>query len=355
LKNLAGESGNGTIVPAFYRPRAENPHHVAFIQNYKSKYQKSPDQNAAQGYDSLSLLAHAIEKSRSSQPRFISSTLHHLAFWVGVTGVHAFDARGDVVGKKYFFQVLQEGQWNWLPVVHFPYILWQFDRLAKTTGLSTTAPEGGFVKAFVNTESETQLRTLQLKFLHEIFKFKRLGIIYAEDGDPGVSTKLSNARSFAREAGLKLETCGVSQAGMTPVDMEKQLIRCLGKLSLQVDMINITGIADPDREMLRRLQAPLDDYKVPLISLVGDTNLGEFASLRLGKFGQGYNTHSEGFITLFGNIVRNQHVHDLSAKVENLPIVDVNLQNLDDYNLLRTSPLVQLAPDFLIETGKKSQ
>jgi hypothetical protein len=44
----------------------------------------------------------------------------------------------------------------------------------------------------------------------------------------------------------------------------------------------------------------------------------------------------------------------LSAKVENLPIVDVNLQKLDDYNLLRTSPLVQLAPDFLIETRKKS-
>ncbi len=354
LRNLVGESGNGTIVPAFYRPRAENPHHVEFIQNYKSKHQKPPDQNAAQGYDSVNLLAHAIEKGGSSQPRFISSTLHHLAFWVGVTGVHTFDVRGDVVGKKYFFQVLQEGQWNWLPVVHFPYILWQFDRQAKTTGLSATAPKGGFVKAFVNTESETQLRILQLKFLHEIFKFKRLGMIYAEDGDPGVSTKLSNARGFARENEIKLETCGVSQTGMTPVDMEKQFIRCLGKLSLQVDMINITGIADPDSEMLRRLQAPLDDYKVPLISLVGDTNLGEFASLRLGKFGQGYNTHSEGFITLFGNIVRNQHVHDLSAKVENLPIVDVNLQKLDDYNLLRTSPLVQLAPDFLIETRKKS-
>ncbi|MEY4194714.1 MAG: hypothetical protein RLZZ226_1082 [Pseudomonadota bacterium] len=353
LKDMVGESGNGTIVPAFYHPRADNRHHVRFIEQYKSAYQKAPDQNAAQGYDSVNLLAHAIEEGKSSDPRAISSSLHHLPFWVGITGVHSFDTRGDVVGKKYFFQVLQSGQWHWLPVVHFPYILWQFDRQSAVAGTSDMAPKNGFVRAFVNVRNDAELRILQLNFLHEIFRFGRLGMIYAEDGQYNTRTTLSNTRAFAKQAKLRLETCGVNQTGVTPEDLEKQLIRCLGKLSLQVDMINITGLEGLKPDMLRRLQAPLDEYKIPLISLLGDTNLGEFASLRLGRFGNSYNTSSEGFVTLFGNIVKNQHVHDLSQKVENLPIVDVNLEKLNDYNLLRNSPLVQLAPDFLIETGKQ--
>ncbi len=355
LKDLAGEAGNNTIVPAFYAPREGNKHQDEFIHAYQSAYQKIPDQNAAQGYDSLMLLAHAIEYGKSIHPKTIASTLHHLPYWIGVTGVHTFDGKGDVVGKKYFFQVLKNSQWIRLPVVHFPYVLWQFDRmntqLPDTSG--KTQKKSGFVRQFVNVRSPADLRILHLSFLHEILRFKRLGVIYAEDGDPQKAGKLANMKAFAEKVGFTLETCGIKQISVTRVDMEKQLTRCLGKLSIQADMINITGLQSIDTDTLRRLQAPLDEYRIPLISLLGDTDLGDQAAIRLGKFGSLYNTSSERFINLFGSLLRNQSVHEFAEKVENLPVLDVNLQRLDEYNLLKSTPLVNLCPDFLIEVSKK--
>lgn len=357
LKDLAGEAGNNTIVPAFYAPREGNMRQDEFIHAYQSAYQKIPDQNAAQGYDSLMLLAHAIERGKSIHPKSIASTLHHIPYWIGVTGVHTFDGKGDVVGKKYFFQVLKNNQWIRLPVVHFPYILWQFDRLNtqmfETTGKAKK--KSGFVRQFFNVRSPEDLRMLHLSFLHEILRFKRLGVIYAEDGDPQKAGKLTNMKAFAEKNDFKLETCGVKQFGVISIDMEKQLTRCLGKLSVQVDMINITGLQSIDTDTLRRLQAPLDEYRIPLISLLGDTDLGDKATIRLGKFGSLINTGSERFITLFGSLLRNQSVHELAEKVENLPILGVNMQKLDQYNLLKSTPLVNLCPDFLIEVSNNKK
>jgi len=355
LKELVGEAGDNTIVPAFYSPREGNARQDDFIRAYKSAYQKIPDQNAAQGYDSLMLLATAIERGKSTHPKSIASTLHHLAYWVGVTGVHAFDDKGDVAGKKYFFQILRNGHWIGLPAVHFPYTIWQFDRINTQAAPANnqTSEMRGYVRQFINVRSESDLHILQLHLVYDIFKFKRLGVIYAEDGDPKKTGKLISIRKFADRTGFALETCGVKQLAVTVSDMEKQLTRCLGKLSTQTDVINITGIERLDADTLRRLQAPLDGYRIPLISLQGDTNLGQQATVRLGVLRSINNTNSQAFFSLFGSIVSNQSVHEFADKVENLPVLEVNMQKLDEYNLLRSSPLVYLSPDFLIEVPNR--
>jgi ABC-type branched-subunit amino acid transport system substrate-binding protein len=45
------------------------------------------------------LLAAAIDKARSTEPRKIAAALHALNGWQGVTGSHSFDANGDVQGR----------------------------------------------------------------------------------------------------------------------------------------------------------------------------------------------------------------------------------------------------------------
>lgn len=349
LKDMVGEAGNGTIVPAFYRPR-DSASHETFRTTYKAAYGKTPDQNAAQGYDSMNLLAHGIETGKSTHPLKIASTLHHTPFWEGITGIHSFDNRGDVVGKKYFFQVLQDSQWKWLPVVHNPYLLWQFDRLNSARDHNEANPKNGFVRAFVTVRSESDLRVLQLNFLHAIFNFKNLGVIYAEDDDGGEDLKkLAKVKQLAKDARFKVDSCGIKQQGVTPDDLEKQLLRCMGKLALQSDMLNISGLNSIDKASLQKVLAPLEEYKVPLISLEGDVDLGDLTTVRLRKFSSIFNTHSDSFINLFNGILRNQRVHDFSEKVQNLPILDLNMEALERYNMLRSTNLVQLCPDFLIK------
>ena len=352
LKDLVKTAGDGTIVPSFYRPREDSKQQNAFVAAYQRTYGKMPDQHAAQGYDSMNLLAYGIQNAKSTHPKALSSSLHHIPYWSGLTGVHSFDVRGDVVGKKYFFQVLKNGEWEWLPVVHFPYLLWQFDRLTGELGKSPAAPKNGFVRGFVTTHDSADLRELQLNFLHEIFRFKSLGVIYAEDGGSDELKKLARMQSLAQRAGFKLSACGIRHEDNTPEDMERQLLRCLSTLALHVNVLNISSVHELEPDNLRRLLAPLQEFKVPIISLQGDPDLGNLATVRLSKFSDLYNTRSDKFINLFSDIVRNQKIHEFAEKVESLPILELNLDALEEYGMVRNTPTVQLCPDFLIDTKR---
>jgi ABC-type branched-chain amino acid transport systems, periplasmic component len=131
--NAAGAAGKNTIVPAIYQPNNKNPYNTAFIQRYQAKYQEDPDYNAAQGYDSVMLLATGIEKAGATIPALLSSTMHYIPAWLGATGLHAYDAYGDLYGKHYVFNVWQQGEFRPLPAIHVPFLLSRFEQRLSTT------------------------------------------------------------------------------------------------------------------------------------------------------------------------------------------------------------------------------
>lgn len=95
-----------------------------FIAKYREVFKQDPDHWAAQGYDSIKLLAYIIEQSDSSVPPVLATTLRYLSMWIGVTGVHAFEEDGEIQGKQFSFKELENsGQWVTIPGAHIPYLL----------------------------------------------------------------------------------------------------------------------------------------------------------------------------------------------------------------------------------------
>ncbi len=137
----AGEAGQNTIVPAVYRPNPLNPRNVLFMQHYQEKYKEAPDYNAAQGYDSVMILAAAIEKAGSTMPALLSSTLHYLPAWLGATGLQAYNEMGDLYGKHYIFNVWQRGEFRPLPAIHIPFLLERFEKHLQMAALNPTAAQ----------------------------------------------------------------------------------------------------------------------------------------------------------------------------------------------------------------------
>ena len=88
--SAAGKSANNIIVPTMYNPEANSSINQSFKQQYKNTYHIDADYNAAQGYDSLMLIADAIEKSQTTLPSVLVSTLHYMPAWVGLTGLALF-------------------------------------------------------------------------------------------------------------------------------------------------------------------------------------------------------------------------------------------------------------------------
>lgn len=114
LFSIAGRNAEGVIVPTTFNPNLLTKNTRDFVRNFKKKYGVTPDAMAAQGYDAVQLLFHAIRKSGSTTPIVLASTLRILQEWEGVTGSYSFKMNGDIVGKSIYFKEVRKGRFEFL-------------------------------------------------------------------------------------------------------------------------------------------------------------------------------------------------------------------------------------------------
>lgn len=94
LIKIAGDAANGAVVASPWYPGKENDKIKKFVADYKAKYNKVPDQFAAQSYDALYIYASALEKAGSTTDRAkLRDSLADIKDFEGVTGKFAFDEK----------------------------------------------------------------------------------------------------------------------------------------------------------------------------------------------------------------------------------------------------------------------
>ncbi len=110
----AGKAAEGTIVATVFDPNLPTRLTRDFVKRFKAQYGLEPDTWAAQGYDGIQVLAHAMDKGGSTVPIVMASTLRFLEHWEGVTGSYGFTRNGDITGKSIFFKEARNGGFKFL-------------------------------------------------------------------------------------------------------------------------------------------------------------------------------------------------------------------------------------------------
>lgn len=111
---------NGAIVASTFHPELNTPRVRAFVERYQARFGEAPDTAAAKGFDTLMLLAEAMEQAGTPAPQAVADTLTAMENWQGVTGHHAFDTQGDLVSQELLFKVVKDGVFQLQPRVHSP-------------------------------------------------------------------------------------------------------------------------------------------------------------------------------------------------------------------------------------------
>jgi branched-chain amino acid transport system substrate-binding protein len=111
LWETAGEDAEGTIVCTTVIN--EGPTLQKFRERFKEKYGFPPEHWAAHTYDTVQILAYAMETSGSTVPRKIAEALHFIQDWQGVTATFTFDENGDVLNNMSGFKVLSKGEFTY--------------------------------------------------------------------------------------------------------------------------------------------------------------------------------------------------------------------------------------------------
>lgn len=99
LKNAAEGALENTIIITSFTPTEE------FKSKYKLEYNKDPDFSADTSYDSVILLAQAIDSTNSTDPKVLASHLHAIDYYEGASGKLQFTTAGGVTKQAAFLTI----------------------------------------------------------------------------------------------------------------------------------------------------------------------------------------------------------------------------------------------------------
>jgi branched-chain amino acid transport system substrate-binding protein len=107
-------AAENTVVASIFNPLATNDAVQHFVQSYKEKHNEEPRKWAAQGYDSLKLLAYALEKAGSREPSKLTEVLKQTKSWQGASGPHSFGDSGDVLDMPIILKQVKGSAFQYL-------------------------------------------------------------------------------------------------------------------------------------------------------------------------------------------------------------------------------------------------
>ena len=338
---IAGKTANKTILPSLYHEDKNNSLKLEFTKKYQRKFQTKPDYNAAQGYDSMKLLATAIARAGATTPPLISSTLHFMPAWVGVTGIHSFDTSGEMEGKKYYFQTWRGGKLRKLPAVHASYLLGRFqDSLAVEDSSENTVTD--FSTELTKRMHDDDHKTYLLDLAQEILRFKKIGIIFENTKIGRKTSGHDLLTELAKRKDIEVIGCEVPFALLNKKDTEDALVDCYGKLSLNTNAILVSPLLGVNQTLIKRLNGGLAFFKIPTISLDA-RNEPNNVTLSLTK-----RTDIDKFsVNVFNGLLHNQKIHEFSEKLKGIPDIKINLDNLHQVGQGDTAVLL-LSPDVFL-------
>ena len=111
-----GEAAEGIVVATYYHPDDPRPEVQQFNAAFQARYGMLPDVWAAQGYDAVKVLAHAMGMAGSTVPEQVAEELCSIAEWPGVTGPYTFQENGDVIGRPIVLTVVRDGAFEYYSV-----------------------------------------------------------------------------------------------------------------------------------------------------------------------------------------------------------------------------------------------
>ena len=109
LYKIGGTALNGSFFTNHYSPFDTDPRVVKFVNDYKSRYNGTPDALAATAYDAANIMFDAIKRAKSLSGQDIRDALAATNAFPGVTGTVTFNQQRDAVKPIVMIEIKDGG------------------------------------------------------------------------------------------------------------------------------------------------------------------------------------------------------------------------------------------------------
>lgn len=118
MHEIAGAALEGVMFYEIYNVDSPTPENRTFVAKYRHRFGKDPEAYAAQGYDSLRLLAKAVLATGSTAPLDLAYAIRYMDRREGANGSYKFDSSGELEDKDIYLKVYRGGKPVLLAVGH---------------------------------------------------------------------------------------------------------------------------------------------------------------------------------------------------------------------------------------------
>lgn len=102
---LTGKNSDGMVGPTRYVDVIDTPQNKKFVKDYQAAHKENPDKFAQSGYETVHILAQAIERANGTAPKAVRDALTKTKY-KGIQGrEYHFDATNQLVIDEYIVQV----------------------------------------------------------------------------------------------------------------------------------------------------------------------------------------------------------------------------------------------------------
>jgi branched-chain amino acid transport system substrate-binding protein len=104
--DLAGQSAEGSYYVDHWSISADWPESKVFVDRYRARYGRDPDQYSAQGYTAAEILVDAIKRSQSADRAKLRDAIAATRGLRTAMGTMEFNQQGDLVYPTFIVQIV---------------------------------------------------------------------------------------------------------------------------------------------------------------------------------------------------------------------------------------------------------
>jgi ABC-type uncharacterized transport system substrate-binding protein len=167
------------------------------------------------------------------------------------------------------------------------------------SGIIKSALDSGFDHVHAKVEPGRYQR--QVEMFHDIFHFKKLGIVYEDTREGRTFGGVDAVEDVARARGFEIVRCNAPFNGVSIEQAEAATERCYGEIARLSDAIYVTVHRGVTLKNMPRILAPIVAARVPTFSMLGSNEVkyGVLMSVAQGNFAYVGRFHAETIARVF--------------------------------------------------------
>ncbi len=225
-----------------------------------------------------------------------------------------------------------------------------------TMVMSTTDPiQAGIIKSaedsgldHVHARCDPTRHHRQINLFHDLFKFKKIGVIYIEKDPEGrVLSHLDKLKQVGQERGFQVVTCSALETKIPLLEAVDDYRKCVGTLAPQVDAFYVSDLRGTEANLFWETIQPLIQYKVPTWSARGSKLVERGALLSIAR--ENFNFLAPYYSMVVAKIFNNTKPRDISQILKERMSLAINLETARRIGYTVPPNLLKVA-DIIYET-----